>query len=241
VSVRIGLTVDVPGDGPHLGGDVLQQSGLAHIFFADGTVDGGEGFDGDKEVGSGGHPCRAVLWEATTGHKVMDVRVVLQVPAPRMQDTSETREVCPDEPLVFGEPFEGERWGVEHGVGGDALMGAEKGAQGLRDREGDEEVRPRELFVQVMMEPLLGCMLLALGTVAVATGMMDAVLPPTALALREAVAIVPALALLESADDLAVRGGEVGIVLQVLWGEGIEDVTQGGHGRRPCMRALRRS
>jgi hypothetical protein len=38
----------------------------------------------------------------------MDVRVVLQLPAPRMQDTSETREVCPDEPLVFGEPFEGE-------------------------------------------------------------------------------------------------------------------------------------
>jgi hypothetical protein len=40
---------------------------------------------------------------------------------------------------------------VEHGVVGDALMGADKGAQGLRDREGDEEVRPRKLFVQVMM------------------------------------------------------------------------------------------
>jgi hypothetical protein len=120
-------------------------------------------------------------------------------------------------------------------------MGADQGAQGLRDREGEEEVRPRELFVQVMMSPLLGFLLLALGTVAVATGMMDAVLPPTALALREAVAIVPAWAMLESADDLAVRGGEVGIGLQGLWGEGIEDVTQGGHGRRPCMRALRRS
>ena len=102
-------------------------------------------------------------------------------------------------------------------------------------------MRPWELLVQVMMEPRRGCMLLALGTGAVATGMMDAVWPPTAWALREAVALVPALAMLESADDLAVRGGEVGIVLQGLWGAGIEDVTQGGHGRRPCMRALRRA
>ena len=120
-------------------------------------------------------------------------------------------------------------------------MGAEQGAQGRRDREGDEAVRPRELLVQGMREPLRGCMLLALGTVAVATGMMDAVLPPTAVARREAVALGPAVALLESADDLAGRGGEVGRVLQVLWGAGIEDGTQGGHGRRPCMRALRRS
>ena len=130
---------------------------------------------------------------------------------------------------------------MEHGVVGDALMGAEQGAQGLRDREGAEDVRPRELCGQGMMSPLLGCMRLALGTVAVAPGMMDAVLPPTALALREAVAIVPAVARLASADDRAVRGGEVGRVLQGLWGAGREDVTQGGQGRRPCMRALRRS
>ena len=124
---------------------------------------------------------------------------------------------------------------------GEALRGADQGAQGLRDREGAEEVRPRELFVQGMMEPLLGFMLLALGTVAVATGMMDAVLPPTAVALREAGAIVPALALLDSADALAVRGGEVGIALQGLWCEGLADVTQGRHGRRPYMKAWRRS
>ena len=60
-SVRMGLTVDVPGDGPHVGGDGLQQSGWAHSFFEDGTGDGGEGFDGDKDVGAGGHPWRAVL------------------------------------------------------------------------------------------------------------------------------------------------------------------------------------
>jgi len=52
----------------------------------------------------------------------MDVGVVLELPAPRMQDTDETREFCPDETLVFGELFEGERRGVEHGLVGEALM-----------------------------------------------------------------------------------------------------------------------
>jgi len=60
VSVVPRLTVDVPRDGPDLWVDVVQQSGLGHVFFEDGAVDGGEGFDRDKEVGSGGQPCRAV-------------------------------------------------------------------------------------------------------------------------------------------------------------------------------------
>jgi hypothetical protein len=50
----MGLPVDVPGDGPDLGIDVLQQAGLAHLFFEERAVDGGEGFHGDQEVGSGG-------------------------------------------------------------------------------------------------------------------------------------------------------------------------------------------
>ena len=60
VAVVIGLTVDIPGDGPDLRIDLLQQAGVAHVFFEEGTVDGGEGFDGDKEVGAGGQPGRAV-------------------------------------------------------------------------------------------------------------------------------------------------------------------------------------
>jgi hypothetical protein len=64
VSVVPRLTVDVPRDGPDLWVEVVQQSGLVHVFFEDGAVDGGEGFDGDKEVGPGGAPSRAVLGEA---------------------------------------------------------------------------------------------------------------------------------------------------------------------------------
>src|SRR5262245_53117558 len=39
VAMVIGLTMDVPGDGPDCWGDVLQQSNLAHGFFEQSAVD----------------------------------------------------------------------------------------------------------------------------------------------------------------------------------------------------------
>ena len=65
-------------------------------------------------------------------------------------------------------------------------------------------MRPGQLFIQVMLEPLLSFMLLALGTVAVATGMIDAVLSFTVWALIEAMAIGAAAAVLDGADHLTV-------------------------------------
>ena len=241
VAVVVGLTVDVPGDGPDLRIDLLQQTSLAHVFPQESPVDGGEGFHGDKEVGSGGVPGCAVLRQSTARHDVVHVGVVLELPAPGVQDTGETREVGADETLVFGEAFEGFRRSVEHGVVREALMRADEGSECLRDGEGEEEVRPGQLVFQVVLEPLLGFMLLTLGTVAVATGMIDAVLVATALALIEAMAVMSAAAVLDGADDLTVRGGEVGIALQVFWRKGGEDVAEGRHGRSPCIRALRRS
>jgi hypothetical protein len=102
-------------------------------------------------------------------------------------------------------------------------------------------VRPGQWCVQGVLEPLPGCRLLTLGTGTIAPGMLDAVLSPTAGALREAVAVVSTLALVAGADDLAVGAGEVGRALQVLWRKGGAELAEGGPGWRPCMRALRRS
>jgi hypothetical protein len=63
-----------------------QQSLWGHSVFEERAGERGEGFDGHREVGAGREPCCAVLGEATTGHKVMDVGVVLEVPAPGVQD-----------------------------------------------------------------------------------------------------------------------------------------------------------
>ena len=83
-------------------------------------------------------------------------------------------------------------------------------------------------------------MLLTLGAVAVATGMIHAVLPPTGVALIQAVAIMSALALLDGADDLAVCEGQMGVALQVFWSKGGEDLAEGGHDRSlpSCVDAL---
>ena len=73
VAVVVGLTVDMPGDAPDLGVDVLQHASVAHLVFEEGAVDGGEGFHRDKEVGAGGPPGRTVRGKAPAWNNVVDV------------------------------------------------------------------------------------------------------------------------------------------------------------------------
>jgi hypothetical protein len=192
VAVVIGLTMDIPGAGPDVRIDVLQQTGVAHLVFEKRAVDGREGFHRNKKVGAGRQPGRAVLREPTARHDVVDMRVVLELPAPGMQDPAEPRQVGPDETFVGGEPCEGRGRGVKQGVIRQALMRAEEGAEGFRDGEGEEAVRPRQLFLEVMCKPLLGFMLLTLRAVTVPTGMVHMVVPPTGMALIQAVTILAA-------------------------------------------------
>jgi hypothetical protein len=144
----MGLPVDVPGAGPDLGGDVLQQSSLAHVCLEECAGDGGEGFDRDTEVGTGGAPGRAGLGEAAAGHNVMEVRGGREVPPPGVQAPGEPRQVGPDEALGWGQPRESRCRRLQQGLGREALMRAEAGSQRLRDGAGAEAVRPGQLFVQ---------------------------------------------------------------------------------------------
>ena len=185
----------------------------------------------DKEGGAGGPPGRTVRGKATAWNTVVDVGVVLELPAPGMQDPGKTRELGPEEALVCGEPFEGRCRRLKQGLVRGALMRADEGSERLRDGKGEEEVRPGQLLLEVVCEPLRGCMLLALGTVAVATGMLDAVVLATTVALREAVAVVSTSARVDGADALAVGEGQRGVALQVLGRKGGEDVAEGGHDR----------
>ena len=145
----------------------------------------------------------------------MDGRVVRELPAPGMPDARETREVCPEKALVCGQSLEGRGRRVQQGLVRGAVRRAEDGSARCRDREGAEEVRPRELWVQVVLEPRLGCMLLTLGTVAVATGRSDSVLPPAVWALIKARAVMSAAAVLEALATLRCARGR--------WGEGARD------------------
>ena len=53
---------------------------------------------------------------------------VLELPAPGMQNPGKPRERCPEETLVFGEPFECLGRGVEQSVVREALLRADKRA-----------------------------------------------------------------------------------------------------------------
>ena len=120
---------------------------------------------------------------------------------------------------------------MKHGLVRGALMRADEGTQGFRHGEGEEEVRPGQLFIQVVCEPLLGFMLLTLGAVAVPTGMVHAVVSATGVALIQAVTVVSTAAVLDGADDLAECEGQLGVALQVFWSKSSKDLAEGGHDR----------
>ena len=120
------------------------------------------------------------------------------------------------------------------------MLGAEQGTQGLRDGAGQEAVRARELFVQVVLSPLGRLLLLTLGTVAVAPGMRDAVVPPTAGTRRKTVTVMATAARLDGAADRAVDERQMGGALQGLGRQSRAERTESGQGRSPCMRVVRR-
>jgi hypothetical protein len=228
----MGLTMDVPGDGPELGGQILQQASVTYLVFAEGAGDGREGFDGNKKVGTGGQPRGAVRCEAPARDDGGEVRVVRELPAPGRQDTREPREVRPDATLVSGEPLEGERRGGEQGMVGEALRGTDAGSERLRDGKGEAAVGPGQLFGHVMVAPRRRGVLRTRRARPMATGGRERVWSPTAWAWIEAVTVMAAVAVLAGTDDLAVRRGERRRALQVFWRNRREELAEGGHGRR---------
>ena len=116
--VRVGLTLDIPVGVPDLWVDAVKESGFGHLLFEDGSVDGREGFHGDKEGVSGRSPLGVVHGEATTWDHGVDVGVVLELPTPGMQDAGQARQIGADETLVFGEAFEGTPFNI--GIAGRA-------------------------------------------------------------------------------------------------------------------------
>jgi hypothetical protein len=102
-------------------------------------------------VGSRGTPGRAVRCEATAGHHVVEVRMVLELSPPGMEDAGKAGEVGAAEALLVREPFEGLRRGCAHGLGGEPLRRADKRAPGPRDGERHEQGRSGKLFVQMVL------------------------------------------------------------------------------------------
>jgi hypothetical protein len=96
------------------------------------------------------------------------------------------------------------------------------------------------LVLKLVRKPARGVVVLTLGAVSVAAGMVDTVVVATALARIQAVSRVSAWAVLHGTDGFSVRQGQMGVAFQGLWRGSLADVANGGHGRRPCRREVMR-
>ena len=188
----MGQAVHVPGGCPDRWIAPVKETGVCHVVFEDGSGDRRKRLNGDKEVVSGRSPGGAVLREATGRDYGVEVGVILELSAPGVQDTGATREVGADTARIRGEAFAGRRRRLEQGLIGHALMRAEKGTEGRRDGKGEEEVRTWKVLLKLGLKPERGFVVLTLGAVSVAAGMVDTVWFAPALALIQAVSIVSA-------------------------------------------------
>ena len=107
----------------------------------------------------------------TTRRQIVHVRMIAQVACPRLQDADHA-DLTADKTRVERQLLK--RCGrtakeeiVEYG-----LMAAGKAMQRLRQGEGDEEVGGRQQPALLLHQPCLTCILLALWTVPIATGMI---------------------------------------------------------------------
>ena len=103
-----------------------------------------------------------------TGHQVMDVRVILQLPAPGVQHPEEAGQLAADEARVGGEFADRSGGGFEQPLIAQALMRAQERAQGLGHGEGEHEVMPGHLAPLLALQPGLRLGVLATWTVSVA-------------------------------------------------------------------------
>ena len=91
----------------------------------------------------------------------MHVRVIVQRPAPGVQDAEEAEAIRADELRVGRQGAQRLAGGLEQRGVDHALVAASDLAQLRRQREGDQEVGARQQAIGLVLEPGLGLLLLA--------------------------------------------------------------------------------
>ena len=231
------MAVDVPGNLPDIGRDWIQEFCLLHQIAELGPKDFRERFDGEKEIDLGGMPGAIGRTQSATANDVMDMGMVLQGSSPGVENTEEAWEIGTDVFSIEGKFFDGLGGRLEQSRVTQALVLAHERTQLFWDCERDEEVVTRELALDLGLEPLLGLIVLAGGTVAIATGAKELARLSAAGALVERYPAALGATLRDGIDDFAVSlGHHAGVTLKVLRAEGGEDFMDGGHDRVPPSR-----
>jgi hypothetical protein len=85
-----------------------------------------------------------------------------------MEDAKEAWQIAADVVIIGCEFFDRVGRSLKEGSIAYPLMAANEPAEIFRDSEGDHEVMTRELFLNLFHEPLMGLVMLAVGTMSVA-------------------------------------------------------------------------
>jgi len=174
---------------------------------------------------------------SATGNDVVDVGMVLQSSTPGVQHTEEARQITTDVLWIEGELFDGIGRSFEQSAVSDALVLAQESSQLFGNGKREQEVMPRQLAVDLGLEPLLGFTVLAGGAMAIAAGAKELARFGTAIALvgRDAAGLGTTSD--DGIDDFAMGLGHCGsVALEILGAEGGKDFMDGGHDRVPPSR-----
>ena len=110
----------------------------------------------------------AMLVYPTSRHNTVNVRMVEQIRAPRMENGCHTCEQA----LILGKSLDGSPCSLEHTVVEDTLMSHCDRMQTGRHRKYDMEVLHRDNLFPAAVNPFFSLLVLALGTMAVATAVI---------------------------------------------------------------------
>ena len=101
-------------------------------------------------------------------HNAVNVRMVEQIRAPRMENGCHTCEQA----LILGKGLDGSPCSLEHTVVEDALMSHRDGMKTCRQREDNMEVLDRDNLFPAAVNPFLSLLVLTLGTMSVTTAVI---------------------------------------------------------------------
>lgn len=161
------LRVDVPGDVPDLGVDLVEECCLFHLIAELGSEEDGQSFDGEEEMEVGGVPGMVFDGDGSSWDDIVDMGVVVELTAPGVKDAEEAWEIGSDVLGISSQGGHGLGRGCEHGIVGGALVAADEGVELLGSGEGDQEMGPWHLPLHLFMEPLMSFLVLTGRAVAV--------------------------------------------------------------------------
>lgn len=148
-----GLRVHVPGGLPHFAGNLIEQPSLLHLVPELRPEDRRQSLHRHVEAGARRLPCLIPGRERPAHDDVVNMGMILERPAPGVQDPEEARQLAAHELGIKGELFHSSRRSRKQSGVRRPLIAPDEPAQLLGHGKGDHEVMTRQAAVELFFEP----------------------------------------------------------------------------------------